>query len=79
MITLKTFDEMNISIKTEYNVFDSANNFIEMIRLDYLDEDQNRCTNAILKKNELIKKKAKVERIINCEVTGFLEVVVILN
>ena len=59
-MTLKEFDTVNINIRTQYCVY-SGESFVEYFTVDYLSQDLSNAHDAVCKKLDYIRKKAKIK------------------
>lgn len=51
-MTLKQFDKVNADVRTEYTVFDENGEYVETIKLNYLDDDVSKTAAAILSRDK---------------------------
>lgn len=72
---LKDFDEINVSARTIYNVYDDEMNHLYSFCIDYTNKDEKFCK-GLDKKMELIEYGANVECVNVDTLTKFLEVTV---
>lgn len=72
---LKDFDEINVSARTIYNVYDDEMNHLYSFLIDYTNKDKEFCK-GLDKKMELIEYGANIECVNVDTLTKFLEVTV---
>lgn len=70
---LKTFNRVDVSVHTEYTVFDRNGSYQESFRVDYTDATREGIA-SLLKLYDLMKRGADVEHVSVNSVTGLLDI-----
>ena len=70
---LKTFNRVDVSVHTEYTIFDRNGRYQDSFRVDYTDTTKEG-TARLLKLYDLMKRGADVEHVSVNSVTGLLDV-----